>query len=53
MKNKDNNKKEKEYNFSVFDNYKCDGQLVMDFKDNKIDIVEENKHKYNPLENRI
>lgn len=33
-------KKEKD-NFSVFDNYTCDGQLVMKFLDDKIEFIEE------------
>lgn len=33
--------KETKYDFSVFDNYKCDGQLLMVFNGNNIDIIEE------------
>lgn len=38
------NKKAKDKdNFSVFDNYTCDGQLIMVFNGEKIDIVEDTK----------
>lgn len=33
--------KETKHDFSVFDNYKCDGQLLMVFNGNNIDIIEE------------
>ncbi|MBO5386843.1 MAG: hypothetical protein J6A59_01690 [Lachnospiraceae bacterium] len=40
---KKTDKKETKHDFSVFDNYKCDGQLVMKFSDTDISIVEEIK----------
>lgn len=33
--------KKNDYDFSIFNNYKCDGQLVMTFSDDKINITEE------------
>lgn len=35
--------KEKEYNFSVFDNYKCDGQYTMQFNNDTVEIKEEER----------
>ena len=40
---KKKNKQEVKYDFSVFDNYKCDGQLMMKFTDAGIEYVEEEK----------
>ena len=42
------------YNFSVFDNYKCDGQYKLDFTDETVNIVEEpkNKKENNETENK-
>ena len=36
-------KNDKEYNLDVFKNYKCDGQLVMDFSGAEIKFKEEEK----------
>jgi hypothetical protein len=38
-------KEDKKDNFSVFDNYKCDGQLLMKFNENNIEFIEEKEDK--------
>lgn len=42
-KNKRNNSSEKKqhYDFSVFNNYKCDGQLSFEFNQGDVKIVED------------
>lgn len=45
--------KEKKYDFSVFDNYKCDGQLVMEFNGTDIEIKEEEKEIVYTISNQI
>lgn len=50
---KEQKQKEKEYNFSVFDNYKCDGQLAMKFNGTDIEIEEEKKEVTCAIPNRL
>lgn len=45
--------KEKKYDFSVFNNYKCDGQLVMKFNGTDIEIKEEEKETIYSIQKRI
>jgi hypothetical protein len=44
---KDNKTKKERYDFSVFDNYKCDGQLEFKIDGQNIEIGEEEKVKGN------
>lgn len=39
------NKKDKKHDFSVFNNYKCDGQLCMKFEDNTVKFEEQKENK--------
>ena len=41
-----------EYNFSIFDNYKCDGQLAFIQNGNNLDIIEETSENKNDLINK-
>ena len=43
MSKENTDKINKEHNFDIFKNYKCDGQLVMNFNGTEIEIVEEEK----------
>lgn len=45
--------KENKYDLSVFDNYKCDGQLVMEFNGTDIEIKEEEKDVACAIPNRL
>lgn len=45
--------KEKKHDFSVFDNYKCDGQLVMEFNGTDIEIKEEEKETVCAIPKRV
>lgn len=41
QKKKNSSKKNKHYDFSVFNNYKCDGQLSFEFNQGDVKIVED------------
>lgn len=45
--------KENKYDLSVFDNYKCNGQLVMEFNGTDIEIKEEKKEVVDILPVRL
>lgn len=38
-------------NLDVFNNYKCDGQLVMKFNDNHVEFIEEVESKEETINN--
>lgn len=50
---KKHKEKESTYDFSVFDNYECDGQLIMKFNGADIEIEEEKKEVVNAIPIRV
>lgn len=44
--------KKDSYNFSVFDNYKCDGQYRLEFTEETVNIVEEPQSKDKIIRNK-
>lgn len=44
--------KKDSYNFSVFDNYKCDGQYRLEFTEETVNIVEEPQIKDKIIRNK-
>lgn len=41
QKGRDSSKRKQHYDFSVFNNYKCDGQLSFEFNQGDVKIVED------------